>query len=272
MALLAAAGEPALLATPDLLRPWLYAAARNECLRASRRPGGPPFVGSLAGTRDDSCPAAGREAMRMLSEVRRAAARLGPRDQEIAELALRHGLGPAHLAAVLGSTARAMRAAIVRVETVLSVTCGDDARRMFGAPHPDAAPTLLFARVVTFAGAPDRAAYFSGRAKPLGRSGLPLPIDLHRRTSTLGLALAAAGVTLLIVCAVMLTTRPAKAAGLATAPEPPPETSVSVGLHPGHRQDHGLVRRHAHAVAAADVPRDIDTPSPCEDRVPELHA
>jgi DNA-directed RNA polymerase specialized sigma24 family protein len=230
-ALLAAAGEPALVGMPELLRPWLYAAARNECLRASQRPGGPPFIGSLAGTRNDSYPEASSEPRRELSLVRYAAARLSSQDQEIAELSLRHRLGAADLAAVLGSSGCAMRAAIVRVETVLSVMCGDDARRMFGTPHPMSAPEMLYARVVTSAAVPDRVAHFSKRAKPLGRSGIPLPIDVRRRTRVVGLAAAAVCVTLLTVGAILLATEPTKTAGLVAEPEPSAETSLSVG-HP----------------------------------------
>jgi len=225
-ALLAAAAQPDLLDQPDRLRPWLYAAARKECLRAARRPGGPRFLGSAAG---DEGPAASPQARQRLSLVRRAAAQLGPRDREIAELALRHGLSAAELAAILGTSTASMRAAILRISTELSAICGDDAQQLFFAWHMDAAPAALHARVLASADAPERIAHFARRANPAGRSGLPSPLPpRHRRVRAL---VAAFGITVLVLSSVLLADdEPTERVALNPVLNPAPAPSGNVSL------------------------------------------
>jgi RNA polymerase sigma factor (sigma-70 family) len=87
----------------DLLRPWLYAVARNECHRRLRDRARQTDLGE-AGEMTDPGPDAGRQAEQeeLRSLMLAAIAGLNPGEREIIELHLRHDLDGADLADVLG--------------------------------------------------------------------------------------------------------------------------------------------------------------------------
>jgi RNA polymerase sigma factor (sigma-70 family) len=89
------------LRDPLKLRPWLYAVARNECLRKLRSREAPAEIEE---TEDVTAGEIGESAQRAeLRELVRAAIwGLNPPDREVIELNLRHDLDGADLAAVLG--------------------------------------------------------------------------------------------------------------------------------------------------------------------------
>lgn len=145
-ALLAAVDRVSRLAEPYRLRPWLYALARNECLRI--RLNGEP-------------------------------ARRAPRDdeerlREIHALIHRHGFDDLGVGAVLGVPARRARALAHRVDPVSAAG---------RAPEP--VPAGLAERVLADAEVPARTAYRGHIAGPLTRSGFPVPLDRagHERRS-----------------------------------------------------------------------------------------
>jgi len=88
------------LCSPDWLRPWLYAVARNEAFRIPRSkeetsaPDRAPYVTG------DSAEYAERANLRTLFED--ASGGLNPGEREVIELQLRQGLEPAEVAVVLG--------------------------------------------------------------------------------------------------------------------------------------------------------------------------
>ncbi|MBV9449932.1 MAG: sigma-70 family RNA polymerase sigma factor [Streptosporangiaceae bacterium] len=83
------------------LRPWLYAVARNECLRKLRSRETPS---EIAETEDVTAAEVGESAQRaeLRELVRAAISGLNPPDREVIELNLRHDLDGADLATVLG--------------------------------------------------------------------------------------------------------------------------------------------------------------------------
>ncbi len=98
-----AAGRLRGLSDPRKLRPWLYAVARNECLRrlGPAEPGlDPGQVEDLADQADDHGDSAERAGLRLL--IRTALDELNAGEREVIELGLRHDLHGADLAAVLG--------------------------------------------------------------------------------------------------------------------------------------------------------------------------
>jgi RNA polymerase sigma factor (sigma-70 family) len=98
-----AAAKLAGLRDQDLLRPWLYAVARNECHRRLRDRARQADLGE-AGEMTDPGPDAGRQAEQeeLRSLLLAAIAGLNPGEREIIELHLRHDLDGADLADVLG--------------------------------------------------------------------------------------------------------------------------------------------------------------------------
>jgi RNA polymerase sigma factor (sigma-70 family) len=101
---LIAASRLAGLSDPRRLRAWLYAVARNECVRILRSrdtapaPPGPP--GEADAVIDITAGSAGRAELRALFAA--AARGLDPDEREVLELWLRQGIEPGEVAAVLG--------------------------------------------------------------------------------------------------------------------------------------------------------------------------
>ncbi|WP_049556600.1 RNA polymerase sigma factor [Nonomuraea sp. SBT364] len=105
-ALIAAEAHAAALSDPALLRPWLYALARGECLR--RRMADLPQAGETLA----EAPETGDPADADLRVVAwNAVQSLATADRETLELTARHGLAMPHVAAVLGVTVRQAEAA-----------------------------------------------------------------------------------------------------------------------------------------------------------------
>ena len=96
----AAAAELASLKDPSKTRAWLYATARAECYRPVRTAGA-SFDEMAEQTRPaDAAHLAEQAELRRL--IRATLAQLQPKEHEILELSIRHGLYEAELAAVLG--------------------------------------------------------------------------------------------------------------------------------------------------------------------------
>jgi RNA polymerase sigma factor (sigma-70 family) len=96
-----AASRLAGLREPERFRAWLYAVARNECLRILRAKKGTSALDEAPDVTDDSADVtAHRAELRALFED--AAAGLNPGEREVVELQLRQGLEAAEVASVLG--------------------------------------------------------------------------------------------------------------------------------------------------------------------------
>ncbi|HEY7054601.1 MAG TPA: sigma-70 family RNA polymerase sigma factor [Mycobacterium sp.] len=139
----AAATRLTQLRDADKLRPWLYAIARNECLRCIRARGRERAYDEVpeaeSGDAGPETLAARGELAELISE---AAGGLSDRDRSVLELAYRHGLDGAELADALGvSTANAKK---------LMQRLRDTVERSLGAllvsrrvkANPDACPEL----------------------------------------------------------------------------------------------------------------------------------
>lgn len=88
------------LRDPAKLRPWLYAIARNECLRRVRNQ--PVPVDDFSGVVEDIDLGASAEHEELSSLIADAAAGLDPRDRAVLDLQLRHDLEGGELADALG--------------------------------------------------------------------------------------------------------------------------------------------------------------------------
>src|SRR5215472_196012 len=113
------------LREPERLRAWLYAVARNECLRILRvkKPTSaldeaPDVTDNAAGVGED----AERAELRAL--LRDAAGGLNPAEREVIELQLRQGLEPAEVAAVLGVSVSHAHSLLTRARTQLEACLG----------------------------------------------------------------------------------------------------------------------------------------------------
>ncbi|WP_109510198.1 sigma-70 family RNA polymerase sigma factor [Nocardioides speluncae] len=113
------------LRDPERLRPWLYAIARNECLRVLRQTKRrdpleyddgsthPALAAAEAEGSPDMSSDLDRADLRTL--VTAAAAGLSPKDREVFDLGLRHDLRAPEVAAALGVTDNAAHAMLSRV-------------------------------------------------------------------------------------------------------------------------------------------------------------
>ncbi|WP_326555004.1 sigma-70 family RNA polymerase sigma factor [Micromonospora sp. NBC_01813] len=113
------------LRDPDRLRPWLYAIARNECLRVMRgRLRQLPLdeAGQLAAPAVDPVSGLGAEQVREL--IWAAAAGLNPGDRQVFELSIRHELSAAEVGAVLGVSDSHAHARLSRVRAQLERSIG----------------------------------------------------------------------------------------------------------------------------------------------------
>ncbi|MGH6656107.1 MAG: RNA polymerase sigma factor [Actinocrinis sp.] len=112
------------LRDPDRLRPWLYAVARNECLRRAR---GPVTVDlDQAGeVNDDAVDVdAGLREADVRSLIWSAISGLNPGEREVFELNVRHELEGADLAAALGVPANHAHALLSRARGQLEKSLG----------------------------------------------------------------------------------------------------------------------------------------------------
>src|SRR5215468_2121831 len=113
------------LREPERLRAWLYAVARNECLRILRvkKPTSaldeaPDVTDDAAGVGEDT----ERAELRALLED--AAVGLNPAEREVIELQLRQGLEPAEVAAVLGVSRNHAHSLLSRARDQLEICLG----------------------------------------------------------------------------------------------------------------------------------------------------
>lgn len=113
------------LSKPEWLRAWLYAAARNECLRALRgrpRPGSPPEPAPEDTLAVD--PVTGLTTAEIEELVWAAAESISRRDREVFELAVRHDLPAAEIEAVLGVSSSEVHARLTRARAQLKQGLG----------------------------------------------------------------------------------------------------------------------------------------------------
>src|SRR5262249_27848451 len=120
-----AASRLAGLREPERLRAWLYAVARNECLRILRATkqapapdGAPDVTDEVAGVGEDT----ERAGLRAL--LRDAVGGLNRAEREVIELQLRQGLEPAEVAAVLGVSRNHAHSLLSRTRTQLEACVG----------------------------------------------------------------------------------------------------------------------------------------------------
>jgi RNA polymerase sigma factor (sigma-70 family) len=109
----------------ERFRPWLYAIARNECLRIIRRRGRQVALeeaGEVSAPYTD--PASGMQADEVQALVWAAADGLNPGDREVFELAVRHDLPAADVAAALGVSVAHAHARLSRARTQLERALG----------------------------------------------------------------------------------------------------------------------------------------------------
>lgn len=113
------------LRDPDRLRPWLYAVARNECLRRLRARARTVGLAEAGEVTDDSVDPVGdlhREELRDL--VRAALDGLNPSEREVLDLSVRHEFDGAGLGAVLGVSANHAHALLSRARGQLETALG----------------------------------------------------------------------------------------------------------------------------------------------------
>ena len=113
------------LRDPDRLRPWLYAVARNECLRRLRARARTVGLAEAGEVTDESVDPVGdlhREELRDL--VRAALDGLNPSEREVLDLSVRHEFDGAGLGAVLGVSANHAHALLSRARGQLEKALG----------------------------------------------------------------------------------------------------------------------------------------------------
>jgi RNA polymerase sigma factor (sigma-70 family) len=109
----------------DRLRPWLYAVARNECLRRIKARAATTALEEAQDVTDENADIGGDvERAELRALVRDAVRGLNPADQEVAELQLRQGLDAAEVADVLGVSRNHAHALISRARDQLEICLG----------------------------------------------------------------------------------------------------------------------------------------------------
>ena len=120
-----AAGKLSGLRDPDLLRPWLYAVARNECRRRLRSRSASVELDAADEMSDGSAPVGEEIERGQLRElVHQALAGLNPGDREVLELSLQHDLAPDELALTLGVALNHVHALLSRARVQLERSLG----------------------------------------------------------------------------------------------------------------------------------------------------
>jgi RNA polymerase sigma factor (sigma-70 family) len=102
------------LRDPSRLGPWLYAIARNECLRRIRGRKNTVMLAESHEPIHDTDPGRAIHAAQVRELVHAAAAGLNDGEREVFELTVRHGLSSAEVAEVLGVSANHAHARISR--------------------------------------------------------------------------------------------------------------------------------------------------------------
>jgi RNA polymerase sigma factor (sigma-70 family) len=113
------------LRDPERLRPWLYTVARNECLRRLRGLSLQARLEEAPEVTDEAADvAAGVEQAELCALVRQALPGVGPAEQEVLELQLRHGLASSEVASVLGVSRNHAHALMSRARVQLEAALG----------------------------------------------------------------------------------------------------------------------------------------------------
>ena len=113
------------LRDPSRLRPWLYAIARNECLRILRvRRRQAPLEAAPEMSDETVDMVAGLRADQLRELVQAATASLSDGDRDVIELALRHDLAAADVGAVLGVSVNHVHARLSRARGQLESALG----------------------------------------------------------------------------------------------------------------------------------------------------
>ena len=113
------------LRDPERLRSWLYAVARNECLRRLRAGGQHASIEEAPDVTDEAADvAAGVERADLRALVRDALGGVGPAEREILELQLRQGLSGGEVASVLGISRNHAHALLSRARDQLQTSLG----------------------------------------------------------------------------------------------------------------------------------------------------
>jgi len=120
-----AASRLAGLREPERLRAWLYAVARNECLRILRAKKPTSALDEAPDVTDDVADV-GEDAERaeLRALVENAVGGLNPTEREVVELQLRQGLEPAEMAAVLGVSLNHAHSLLSRARNQLEICLG----------------------------------------------------------------------------------------------------------------------------------------------------
>jgi len=120
-----AASRLAGLREPERLRAWLYAVARNECLRILRVKKPTSALDEAPDVTDDAA-AVGEDTERaeLRALLEDAAGGLNPAEREVIELQLRQGLEPAEVAAVLGVSRNHAHSLLSRARDQLEICLG----------------------------------------------------------------------------------------------------------------------------------------------------
>jgi RNA polymerase sigma factor (sigma-70 family) len=120
-----AAPRMSALRDPQRLRPWLYTVARNECLRRLRvRSLQAPLEEAPDMTDEAADVAADMEKAELRALVREALPGVGPAEQEVLDLQLRHGLASSEVASVLGVSRNHAHALMSRARGQLETALG----------------------------------------------------------------------------------------------------------------------------------------------------
>jgi len=113
------------LRDPERLRSWLYAVARNECLRRLRAGSQHASIEEAPDVTDEAADvAADVERADLRALVRDALGGVGPAEREVLELQLRQGLSGGEVASVLGITRNHAHALLSRARDQLETSLG----------------------------------------------------------------------------------------------------------------------------------------------------
>jgi RNA polymerase sigma factor (sigma-70 family) len=113
------------LEDPERLRSWLYAVARNECLRKLRGVSRQEPLEKIADLPDEATDiATDAEQAELRALVREALNGLGPAEREILELQIRQGLTNGESASILGISCNHLHALLSRARDQLEISLG----------------------------------------------------------------------------------------------------------------------------------------------------
>lgn len=155
------------------VRAWIYAVARADC---NARRGAAVVIeggGSRSTDRDFPIPQLSLTDQRQLTRLRQSLDRLGPEEQEIAELAFRHNFSAPAIAAVLGRRLRPIRSTVAEIYGHLSSWCMDGVAVAFAVPPFAAPPPTLRRTVLEAAAAGSRPNRLAAGHAPYDRLGFP---------------------------------------------------------------------------------------------------